>query len=73
MNKEMFQDWKNNPITKEIFSRIKETVKEVQTRSKVKSTADKTAMQCAADEGFCDGVDVFAEIVDDIRLEMEGE
>jgi len=73
MNKQDFQDWKRNPITKEIFSNILEWVEEVQSRSKIRDTSDQTAMQCARDEGICDGMAAFADYVDDMQLEMEAE
>lgn len=73
MNKELFQEWKTHPITKEILSSIKEADEEVQSRSKLRDTVDKTAMQCARDEGFCEGVNAFAEFIEDMRLNAEAE
>lgn len=73
MNKQEFQDWKTSPITKEILSSIKETEEEVRSRSKIKDTSDQTAMQCARDEGFCEGVNAFAEFIEDMLLSTESE
>ena len=73
MNKELFQEWKTHPITKEIFNHIVETVEDVQSRSKIRDTADQTAMQCARDEGICEGVEAFSNYIDDMRLNAEAE
>jgi len=71
MNKTDFQDWKRSPITKEILSSIKEAEEEVRSRSKIRDTIDQTATQCIRDEGYCEGVNAFAEFIEDIQLEME--
>lgn len=73
MNKELFVEWKSHPVTKEILSNIKEADEEVRSRSKIRDTVDQTAIQCARDEGFCEGVNVFAEYIEDMQLSAEAE
>lgn len=73
MNKELFQEWKTHPITKEILNDIVDAIEEVNSRSKIHDTVDKTAIQCARDEGICEGVEMFSSYMEDMRLNAEAE
>lgn len=73
MNKELFQEWTSHPVTKELLSSVKEADEDVRSRPKLRDTLDKTAMQCLLDEGFCEGINKFAEFIEDMQLEMETE
>ena len=73
MNKENFHEWKNNPITVQIFTEITNAAQDVLERSKIRDTSDKTAMQVAHDEGFLEGIEAFVASVEDMELEVKDE
>lgn len=68
MNKRDVIDWKNSPVTKAVLSNINEAVSETRERGSMKETVDKTAMQTAYNEGFCDGVAALLDSIDELDL-----
>ena len=49
-------DWSANPVTKEIFANIDESLKELRSTSCLCKTADETALRVAFNEGIAEGI-----------------
>jgi hypothetical protein len=61
LTKQDLQDWNSHPVTKAIFSGIKDSLAELRAESCLCKTADETAMKTAKNEGIAEGINSLTE------------
>jgi hypothetical protein len=61
LTKADLNDWKSNPVTKEIQRRIAEARQMVAESSPIRDTADQTAMQSSYNNGWIEGADAVSD------------
>jgi len=71
MNKSEWQEWRTNPITKQILTDIDNALNGVMRTSPIMPTADETAMKASYHEGFINGVAEFLVSIETMELNVE--
>tara|TARA_R110002096_G_scaffold300195_1_gene494894 strand:- start:451 stop:672 length:222 start_codon:yes stop_codon:yes gene_type:complete len=66
LTKQDLQEWNSHPVTQQIFKEINEAIIELKSKSCVRDTADKTAMQTALSEGMVLGASILKESYEDL-------
>jgi len=73
LTKQDLQDWRANPVTKELSKLLQEHVTEVRQESCLRDTCDQTAMQVARNEGIVEGLDALNLAFDDLFEALDGD
>ncbi len=73
LTKQDLQDWRANPVTKELSKLLQDHVTEVRQESCLRDTSDQTAMQVARNEGIIEGLDALNLAFDDLFEALEGD
>lgn len=73
LTKQDLNDWKANPVTKEISKFLSEQVIEIRTESCLRDTCDQTAMQTARNEGLIEGINALNAAFHELMDSLEGD
>ena len=65
LSKQDLQEWHSNPVTRELFSKIKREIEDERSSSAMMPTVDETALKTAYNEGFIDGASALTEAYSD--------
>jgi hypothetical protein len=71
LTKQDLQEWNSHPVTKAVFSKIKEEVEGARIESSMMETVDQTALRTAYKEGFIDGATSLSNAYEDALEEAD--
>jgi hypothetical protein len=71
LTKADLQEWNSHPVTKAVFSKIKEEVDEARSESSMMDTVDQTALRTAFKEGFVSGANALTLAYDEALEEAD--
>jgi len=64
MTKDQLSEWRQHPITIEVFKEVEAAVAALREQSPIRDTAEQTAMQASYNEGWIEGVQALHDAYD---------